>query len=180
VDRAAWFDCVGRDNQIVNRLFVLAALGATAWTLAACAPALNWRDVAEPELRLQAQFPCKPQRVVQATMGLLQCEAAGQRFVLAWRRFDEPAQARVAVAQGAAHAAKELQAKLQNSPGVQVPKGAVDWPGSGRFALNGGHRAAWVQIWASGLVFHQALVVAPTSTPDEAARWFFDSLREQP
>jgi hypothetical protein len=157
------------------------ALGVTVYSTVACAPALDWRDVTEPSLHLAAQFPCKPQRVVQEGVGLLQCEAQGQRFVLAWRRFEQPGEARVAVAQAAAHAAQGMKATVHAMPGIQMPLGAVDWPGSGRFALTGGDRPAWVQVWARGLVFHQALVLAPKASPDsEAASLFFDSLREKP
>jgi hypothetical protein len=156
---------------------------AAAALLAACAPALDWRDVVEPELALQAQFPCKPQRVVQSQLGLLQCEAQGLRFLLAWRRFDTPAAAREAVGQGAAHTARGLAAQLTALPLVQLPSGAVDWQGTGRFTLKEGQRPGWIQVWARGLVFHQAMVLGPPSSSDgdgEPARLFFDSLRVKP
>ncbi len=172
-----------RDNCVMNRIGLLFGLGAATAALLACAPALDWRDVVEPELALQAQFPCKPQRVVQTQLGLLQCEAQGLRFVLAWRRFDTPASAREAVGQGAAHAGRGLGAQLKALPLVQIPSGAVDWPGTGRFALTKGQRPAWIQVWARGLVFHQAMVLGPASGSDgdgEPARLFLDSLRAKP
>lgn len=181
LDGDALNECAARDNPRMNWARTSFALGVTVCALAACAPALDWRDVVEPALHLQAQFPCKPQRVVQEDVGLLQCEAKGQRFVLAWRRFDQPGEARVAVAQAAAHAAQGMKATVQAVPGIQMPMGAVDWAGSGRFALMGGDRPAWVQVWARGLVFHQALVLSPKESPDlEAASLFFDSLRGKP
>lgn len=67
------------------------ALGATL--LAACAPALNWREVRPANADgLRATFPCKPleaQRRVTlpglpdpVTVNLLSCEADGSRWVL--------------------------------------------------------------------------------------------------
>lgn len=143
--------------------------------LAACAPALNWRDVRETELALAAQFPCKPQRLVEGGTGMLQCEADGQRFVLSWRQLPEPALARDALALLPETLATRLRAQAEPIPGVRLPEGAAAWPGAGRYALRGGERPAWLQSWTQGSTLVQALVLGEA----EAATQLLDSLRRQ-
>lgn len=143
--------------------------------LAACAPALNWRDVQESALGLAAQFPCKPQRLVEGGTGMLQCEADGQRFVLSWRTLAEPAQARDALAALPTTLAERLHARPEALPGARLPEGAAAWPGAGRYALRGGERPAWLQSWTQGTVLVQALVLGQA----EPAAQFLDSLKRR-
>lgn len=148
--------------------------------LAACAPALDWRELREPETQLSAQFPCKPQRVAEAQMGLLQCEAGGQRFVLGWRRFADPSALQAELATLAPKLAERLGAQAQTLDGA-LPAGALAWHGSGRYQLQGGERPAWAQVWAQGLTLHQAVVSgegrAAHGEHGVTARQFFDGIR---
>jgi hypothetical protein len=155
----------------MNRTFLLSPL----LLLAACAPALNWRDVHEAPLALAMQFPCKPQRLVEDGTGMLQCEADGQRFVLSWRTLAEPALARDALRTLPAVLAERLHAQPEALPGARLPEGAADWPGAGRYALRGGERLAWLQSWTQGTVLIQALVLGEA----EPALQFFDSLKRK-
>lgn len=149
-----------------------------ALAMVACAPALNWRDVRESSLTLALQFPCKPQRVEQAGTGMLQCEADGQRFVLGWRTFSDPLATRVALEELPSSMGGRLRARTQALPGVALPVGALAWPGSGRYALRGGEKPAWLQVWAQGSVLVQAVVLSLSDGSDEvAAQVFLDSVR---
>ncbi|MFN4115007.1 MAG: hypothetical protein ACK4F7_00715 [Inhella sp.] len=143
--------------------------------LLACSPALDWRELAVAETGLVASFPCKPQRVVQQELGLFQCEAGGLRFVLAWQRWAEPNQLRLHLAQAAAETTRRTGFPVQVVVGAQLPKGAVAWPGSGRYRLGSDGRAGQMLLWARGLTSYRALVTGSGS--DEAAVHFFDGMR---
>lgn len=145
--------------------------------IAGCAPPLDWRQVLEPETALTAQFPCKPQRVAQPGLGLLQCEAHGQRFVLTWRQYADPATQRADLLAQAHHLANRHSARLQPLDG-DLPKGALAWEGSGRFELVNGPQGVWIQVWAQGAHVHQAMVLAQPGQDiqPEAAREFFDGV----
>lgn len=73
--------------------------------LAACSPALNWRNAPLADTPLQALMPCKPERGERLVpladppvmMRLQSCEASGMHFVLAWVDVRVPAQLPVAV-----------------------------------------------------------------------------------
>lgn len=144
--------------------------------LAACAPALDWRELREADAQLALQFPCKPQRVAEGAMGLLQCEASDSRFVLSWKRFDSPQALQQEVAAQAPRLAERLQARAQPLPGG-LPGGAMVMEGSGRYRLAGAERSAWVLVWARGLTLHQALVTAARADAETSAQLFFDGMK---
>ena len=150
---------------------VIAAAGA----LMACSPALDWRELAVPEAGLIASFPCKPQRVVQQDLGLMQCEAAGLRFVLAWQRWQEPQQLRASLASAAPEAARRAGVPVMALPDVRLPEGALAWAGSGRFGLGDDAQAGQMLFWARGLTGYRAIVTGKQSAAP--ATLFFDGLR---
>lgn len=145
--------------------------------LLACSPALDWREVSAPEAGLDAMFPCKPQRLSAAESGLLQCEAGGLRFVLAWQRADAPQALQMGLASAAGEAASRAGARLESLPGARLPVGAFDWPGSGRFRLYGGTQPVQLLVWARGLTRYRALVLGARA--DEVSGLFFDGLRSR-
>ena len=53
-------------------------------SLAACQPALNWRQVHPAGSGAVALFPCKPDVDQRQGMGLAQCETGGKGFALPW------------------------------------------------------------------------------------------------
>lgn len=77
-----------RWSRCVSQVFILSCL----YTLTACSPTFNWRDVRPEKTTLTAQFPCKPEKVVRAlelagqpvSMTMLFCEAGGATFTLAY------------------------------------------------------------------------------------------------
>lgn len=164
--------------MLVRRALARSAAAVAALLLSACAPALNWRDVSVADAGLLAQFPCKPKLHAQAGLGLMQCEVKGQRFVLSWRQLGDPAQAKAALAQSPAESADRLKARLQPAAAARLPQGALAWPGSGRYRIEGAREPAWLMVWARGLQLQQALVVG--AGDEAAAQQFFDSLRSLP
>lgn len=143
--------------------------------LLACSPTLDWRELAVADAGLVASFPCKPQRIVQQELGLMQCEAGGLRFVLAWQRWTEPNPLRLHLAQAAAESARRAGVPMQAVVDAQLPQGALAWPGSGRFTLGSDGQAGQMLLWARGLTSYRALVTGTGSA--EAAALFFDGMR---
>lgn len=72
--------------------FGRAALFTLIASLAACSPAMNWREVRPSSTRLQALMPCKPDEAVRTVtlddrpvqMHLAGCDADGATFVIGW------------------------------------------------------------------------------------------------
>lgn len=66
------------------------ALAATLFTLAACSPTFNWREVRAESMPLKAMLPCKPDKGArtvpmagrQVELQVLGCEAGGATFAL--------------------------------------------------------------------------------------------------
>lgn len=156
--------------------------------LAACAPALDWRDVRPEGSTLQLQFPCRPttqrrdvplagQRV---NLALHACAAGGQTWGLATADVGDPARVGPALAELAASAAGNLGGTAGPVQALKVP-GATPNPASKRLRLQGrlpDGRAVQMQVavFARGTQVFQATVLSETLS-DEAADTFFDSLR---
>lgn len=156
--------------------------------LAACAPALDWRDTRPDGSALQLQFPCKPstqrrdvpmagQRV---NLALHACAAGGQTWGLAVADVGDPARVGPALAELAEAAAVNLGAPAGQSTALKVP-GATPNPASARLRLQGrmpDGRAVQMQlaVFVHGTQVFQATVLGETVT-DEAADTFFGSLR---
>ncbi|MBU3738333.1 MAG: hypothetical protein FGM55_05190 [Rhodoferax sp.] len=70
-----------------------------AGLLAACSPALNWREARLPDAPVQLLFPCKPERTQRGvpldgairSMTMLSCDADGLVFALTYARVDAAA-----------------------------------------------------------------------------------------
>lgn len=118
--------------------------------LAACSPALNWRDVALADASLRASLPCKPevaQRTVELAgtpveLRMTGCEADGATFAFACAGLTDPARAGVTLAHWRAAVLAALQAPAPGQPGApvdahHVPTGALDLPQSVRTQARG-------------------------------------------
>ncbi|MDE2048217.1 MAG: hypothetical protein KGJ44_07410 [Betaproteobacteria bacterium] len=157
---------------------MLAALSA-AW-LAACSPALNWREV---RLGAGAQgndvlalFPCRPERAtrrllldgVPADFTLLVCSADGMHFSLGGADIGDPQRVAASLTWLQAQMAGHLVAQPQQLAAF-TPRGACSADGAVRFALRGQRpdaapgaapleqRAA---VFARGSRVYQAVVMA--------------------
>lgn len=85
----------------------LSRCAVAALTLAACSPALDWREVRPPDSGLQALFPCKPEYMQReialagapVTMELVACTTGGATYALMHAVVDDPARVAPALRQ---------------------------------------------------------------------------------
>lgn len=174
------------------RLRSAAALAAAPCVLAACAPALDWRDVHLPGAQLQAAFPCRPvaqeRRVVLAgrelAMRLHACEAAGSTFAVSLVDVGDPGQVGPVLAALRASVVDKLEGAVSQpeSPDWRVP-GMTPQPLSGRARWGGapGQAADWsleTGLFARGTWVAQATCIG--AVPPAQAAAFFDALRFGP
>lgn len=168
--------------------------------LAACSPALNWRQVSLAEAGLVASLPCKPDRVERAvelagasvTMHMMGCEAEGATFAVACARLNDPALAGAALTHWRAAVMAGMQAPAEGQPGTPepspyVPAGALELPQSVRVSAQGrnaeGHAVAAQAVWfarVKSAQVHACHAVLFSARPDPvAADPFFAGLELQ-
>lgn len=143
--------------------------------LAACQPALNWREAMPIGSGAVALFPCKPdveQRPARAgegggAMGLAQCEAAGRGFALSWADTPDPTRAGAALKAMPAALAAKLNRPLSPAQVLQVP-GMTPLPEAVQHRLAGAGGITRVAVFAHGGRVYQALM---TAAKDDAAAW---------
>jgi len=162
---------------------VLLALG-----LAACSPALNWREVRPEGSDAVALFPCKPDRFARAVplagsrveMQLASCAVEGVTYGLSHASVAQPAQVKWALEEMQAAAAKNIGA----GPATPAPlsiSGMTPHPLAQRWALQGHgpdgkpvHEQ--VAVFTRGLRVYQATIVGP-NIDAEAAETFFSGIK---
>lgn len=164
---------------------------AAAFLLAACAPALDWRDVRPDGSGASLLMPCKPVaqerrlplagRPVQ--LSLHACSAGGQTWGLGHAEVDDPAQVGAALAALRDAAAANIAAGSVERLPLQVP-GATPQPASERLSFAGrlpDGRPVQVQlaVFAHGTRVFQATALGER-LPAEAADTFFGSIRFLP
>lgn len=145
-------------------LIALAAVGA----LAACSPALNWREVAPDHAGLSLMFPCKPEREERRQPGpadstlvlrTASCEAQGWQFSLTWTDLGD--RAAVDEAQRRMHEGLAARLSPQASAPLALP-GLVPGPQAYQqiFASPAGERAQQVRqaVFAKGSRVYQLLM----------------------
>lgn len=159
-----------------------------ALLLAACAPALDWRDVRAADGLVRAQLPCKPtthtRKVTLAgqavSLSLSACSAGGQTWGLAWADVTDPAQVGPALRELRAAAAANIGAQASSVLKLDVP-GATPHAESARLQLDG-QRAdgqpvrEQMALFARGTLVVQATALG-AALPEDAADTFFASLR---
>jgi hypothetical protein len=146
--------------------------------VAACQPALNWREVRPVQSDAVALFPCKPEIEQRAGMGLAQCEAAGLRFALSWADAPDPTQAGAALKAMAQALSTKLGQPLQPAVPLQVP-GMTPLPEAAQYRLGGAGSGTRLAVFSHGGRVYQALMTAPR---DDPAAWdsFVSGLRIEP
>jgi hypothetical protein len=161
---------------------------AAVGLLAACAPALDWREVRPDDSGITMLFPCKPdshaRRVSLATqqvrLVLHACTAGASTWALAVADIGDPALVGEALADLGVAAQKNLEA-LQSRPlGLKVD-GATPNPNSRRFEITGrapdGREVTeQVAVFTKGVRVYQATALGARLEPD-AADTFFGNLR---
>ncbi|MCE4539636.1 hypothetical protein LXT12_20500 [Pelomonas sp. P7] len=141
--------------------------------LAACQPALNWREARPEGSGALALFPCKPEveqrpaRAAQGAMGLAQCETAGRRFALAWADTPDASQSGAALKAMAQALAAKLNQPLAPPQALQVP-GMTPLPEAAQHRLAASSGVTRLAVFAHGGRVYQALMSAPQ---DDAAAW---------
>lgn len=166
-----------------TRAGLLAALG-----LAACAPALNWREVRPESSELVALFPCKPDRFARALvlaggkvdMRLVSCAVDGVTFALSYAALDDPARIGQAMEQLRDAAAANIGGQAgQPAPfsvsGMTPHALAQRWSLQGH-AADGAAVLEQVGFFSKGLRVYQATVVGPRLDKD-AVETFFNGMK---
>jgi hypothetical protein len=171
------------------------AAAALTLSLAACSPALDWRDTQPEGFGLSLSLPCRA-AVAERTLDLAgapvaltlhACSADGATFAIASASVAEPAQVAAALTQLAAAAVANVQGEISSQSPAQVA-GMTPQLAAQRLRIAGHLRdgsAVDVSavVFAHGLRVFQASVVAPGSTgggSDDARGTFLDSLRLLP
>ncbi len=138
--------------------------------LAACQPALNWREVRPEKSGIVAMFPCKPEVEQRPGMGLAQCEADGNRFSLSWADAPEASQAGSALQAMAAAVAAKLGTPLPAPQRLGVP-GMTPLAEAAHYRLAAAGSSTRVAVFSHGARVYQAMM---SGTKDDGGAW--DSL----
>lgn len=167
------------------------ALAGGTFMLAACAPALDWRDLRPEGSALRLQLPCKPSGQsrdlplagTRVNLALYACSAADQTWGLGVADVADPARVGPALAELAAAAAANLGAASAETLPLPV-SGATPNAASGRKRLQGrlpdGKPVQMqVAVFTHGTQVFQATVLGERVSED-AAQTFFASLRFGP
>lgn len=163
------------------------ALGLTlALALAACAPALDWREVHIGQAGVHAMFPCRPVAQTRelplggraVAMTLHACEAGGATFAVAVADVKDPGQVGAALAElRAASEAKRSDGAVAAPTAALVVDGATPQPAAGRWVFQG-RRADGTAVPVDTAVFARGTwVVQATVIGSVNASAFFEGLR---
>jgi hypothetical protein len=162
---------------------------AVAWALAACSPALDWREV-RVEPGLAAMLPCKPDkgaRIVpmagrQVQLDALSCDAGGATFALLSANIVDAGRAGQVLAQWKTATLANLRSTAARESAF-LPPGALNLRESlqviatGQRA-NGSKVESHAAYFARGSHVFQAVIYAERLQP-EMAESFFSGLKFQ-
>lgn len=157
--------------------------------LAACAPALDWREVRPGAGRVLVWMPCKPDRVERSVplpggaprpMQMLVCTAGGSTWAVSSVALDDPARVGP-VLDGLRRLRAENLGGVEAASAPYAPAGASPQPAARRFQLRGQRPdgrpvAEESAVFALGLhVYH--LAVLDGSPSAESREMFFERLQ---
>jgi hypothetical protein len=164
---------------------------AGAVLLAACGPALDWRQFQPDGWPLSLSLPCKPtdqqRRLPLAgqtvVLRMLTCSTDDHVFAVASADMGDPAHVAPALQALAAAAQANVRGvvvaeRAASVPGMTPQAGARHWQLRGQLP-DGRPVAEQLQVFAHGTRVFQASVVGPTADDARAAP-LFDALRLQP
>ena len=162
--------------------------GLAALAVAACSPALNWREIHLAEGDLTALFPCRPERFARdiqlaatpVRMVLLSCEAAGATYGLTQADMADPAKVHAALGELRRSAVINVGGSAERIAALEVP-GMTPNPLAERIAIAGRGRdgAPLVEqagFFSRGTRVFQATVFGPKLDRD-AVDLFFAGLK---
>lgn len=166
----------------------LRACLAAAVSLAACAPALNWREVRPEASELIVLFPCKPDRFMRALtlageqveMHLVSCAVGGATYAVTYAALEDVAFIAPALQQLREAAAANIGGEAREPApfgvsGMTPQAQAQRWRMQGR-AADGTAVDQQIGLFHKGLRVYQATVVGPRIDA-EAAEIFFGGLK---
>lgn len=161
---------------------------AVSLGLAACSPALNWREFQPEGSGIIATFPCKPDRHVRTIklavqtvrMEMLTCAADDTRFALSFMDVDDPAKVTPALLELQTLAASNLAASRREAQPAAVP-GMTPNPQAANLRLegrqpDGSTLQEQAVFFVKGLRVYQATVLG-RRVRTEAAETFVGGLR---
>lgn len=159
--------------------------------LAACSPALDWREVRPEGSGLQLLMPCRPDRHERSVplagqpvrLALAVCSAGDQTFAIGHADVADPARVGAALDALREAAAANVGA-AQGTAAPYVVPGATPHPRSQRVLLQGRRPDGQpvqmqVAVFTRGTRVFQATLLGTRVTP-EAAQSFFESPRFPP
>ena len=165
---------------------VLAGVG-----LAACSPALDWRELHPAGQGLTFSLPCRPdaaQRQLQLagatlTWEMYACSAEGLTFAVAWGDTGDPSRVAPALAALASAGQARLRGQLEHDiaalvPGMTPQAGARQWRIRGQLP-DGTAVVQESAVFAHGTRVFQATVQGAAAVPSQT-RPLFEALRLDP
>jgi hypothetical protein len=163
-----------------------------AGLLAACSPALDWRELRPEGFGLALTLPCRPalasRRVTLAgeavALELQACTADQATFAMASAPLTDPAAVPAALDQLASASLANVDGRIVAEQPAQVP-GMTPQAGARRLRISGRLRDGQdveieTVVFAHGLRVYQASVVGGVGRIGEGRQAFFDSLRVVP
>lgn len=175
------------DQHARPRRRLAVALVVAIAGLAACSPALDWRQLRPDGWGLAVSLPCRPADVVRQVplagapveLRLLACSADGHTFAMASADMADPARVDPALQALGAAALANVQGRVDAEQAAAVP-GMTPYPGARRWQVigrlpDGAAVQEQVLVFAHGLRVFQATVVGPRADR-EMAQPFFDSI----
>ncbi len=176
------------DNRGQMSRYAGRAVGVVALWLAACAPALDWREVRPAGSGLSVLFPCKPASHARRVglgpdvvrLELHACKAAGTTWAVAFAELEDPARVGPALTELRTAAAANLSAAPAQPLELKV-EGATPNAASQRLQFvgrmpDGRAVTEQVAVFARGRRVFQAVALGER-LDEEAAQTFFGSLR---
>lgn len=164
------------------RALLWPALGGLV-ALAACSPAMDWREVRIPDTPLVSTWPCKPDahaRMVnlsgQAVRWTLHaCEANGATWGLGWAQLAGPDQVPAAMASLKALSSSNWGGTV-GPQGPWVPPGATPFASSARYQVQGRDPkgtplSVETALFAQGALVVQATIMGAVHVDARQAWW---------
>jgi len=161
------------------RALVARSVAGLLGMLAACSPALDWREVRIDDGGFVARFPCRPQRVSRSVtiaghavrMQMVSCVDDGITYAATWADLDDPRAVQPAL-EGLRHAAAANLGRAEGASSPFVLRGATPNAATARVAIVGrlpDGRAVeeHAALFPHGLRVYQASVIG--AAPSRAA-----------